>query len=156
MKRQTITIGSFIQLKLPCNLYAYGRIITKSNCAFYNIFSETEIRDIGMLERKPVLFIVAVYNNAVNSGRWLKIGTLPLGQEFEVLPYKFMQDILNPSKVSLYNTRTGEITPSNMESCIGLEKAAVWEAEHIEERLCDHFHGRENEWVEELKLKIVK
>lgn len=43
MKRQTITIGSFIQLKLPCNLYAYGRIVMKLNYAFYDIFSETEI-----------------------------------------------------------------------------------------------------------------
>ncbi len=155
MKRQKITIGSFIRLKLPCNLFGYGRILEKASYAFYDIFSETEITDIKVIEKAPVLFIVAVYNDVVNSGRWLKIGTLPLEQDLKELPNKFIQDDFNPSIVELYNANTGAITPSNIESCIGLERAAVWEANNVEERLCDHFHGRENKWVEKMRLKIV-
>jgi hypothetical protein len=35
--------------------------------------------------------------------------------------------------------------------CTSLERAAVWDTEHIEDRLEDYFNGRENKWVESLK-----
>ena len=66
---------------------------------------------------------------------------------------KFIQDSLNPSKFESYNPNTGEITPSTKEECIGLERAAVWEAEHVESRITDFFNSRENVWVKQLELK---
>jgi len=35
----------------------------------------------------------------------------------------------------------------------GLEAAAVWEPEHIEDRLRDHFDGKPNKWLESLRIK---
>ena len=40
------------------------------------------------------------------------------------------------------------------EECVGLERAAVWEPEHVEDRLRDHFAGRSNRWVESLKPSV--
>jgi len=34
-----------------------------------------------------------------------------------------------------------------------LEVAAVWEAYTVEERLCDHYNGKPNEWVEKNSIK---
>ncbi len=44
--------------------------------------------------------------------------------------------------------------PATTGECIGLEAAAVWEAEHVEDRLRDHFAGQLNKWVEQLRAKI--
>ncbi|GGM57342.1 hypothetical protein GCM10011608_47820 [Micromonospora sonchi] len=39
------------------------------------------------------------------------------------------------------------------EDCVGLERAAVWDAAHIEERLRDQHAGRPNPHLEHLCLK---
>jgi hypothetical protein len=40
-----------------------------------------------------------------------------------------------------------------LEEVKGLERAAVWEADHIEDRLTDYIDGKENKWVKSLELK---
>lgn len=37
--------------------------------------------------------------------------------------------------------------------CAGLERSAVWDAEHVEDRLRDRRAGRLNKWAESLALK---
>ena len=66
---------------------------------------------------------------------------------------KFIQDILNPKNFKFYNPNTGEITPANREDLKGLECAAIWEANHVEDRLRDHFLDKPNVWVELLAIK---
>jgi hypothetical protein len=43
-----------------------------------------------------------------------------------------------------------EMRPATPEECAGLEPAAVWEPEHIADRLQDAFAGRPNHWLEEM------
>jgi hypothetical protein len=66
---------------------------------------------------------------------------------------EFIQNTLDPSKFSLYDPNTGEMTPATKEQCIGLECAAVWEAEHVVDRINDHYAGRKNKWLEQLEIK---
>lgn len=63
-----------------------------------------------------------------------------------------MQDIIDPSQFSIYNPNNGEIIRATKEECSGLERSAVWEPEHVEDRLIDHFENRPNKWVESLKI----
>ena len=65
---------------------------------------------------------------------------------------QFIQDPINPEKFELYNPNTGEITSTTRDEAKGLERAAVWEAEHIESRLRDYYEGKENTWVNQLKI----
>ena len=69
------------------------------------------------------------------------------------LPLQFIQDELNPKNYQLYDPNTGQISKASKEECIGLERAAVWEAEHVEDRLRDFYSGVQNKWVEQLKIK---
>ena len=78
---------------------------------------------------------------------------MPIKQEYQTTPLKFIQDSLNPNNFELYNPNTGEITKATREQCEGLECAAVWEAEHVEDRLRDYFDGKPNTWVEQLAIK---
>lgn len=36
----------------------------------------------------------------------------------------------------------------------GLERLAVWDPEHVEDRIRDHYNGVQNIWVESLRLKL--
>ena len=66
---------------------------------------------------------------------------------------QFIQDALNPIMFSLYNPNTGEITDTTKDKVLGLEAAAVWEAEHVESRVKDYYNATTNIWVEQLKIK---
>lgn len=149
MLKQRITSGSIIKIDLGEGYHSYGRIIKNAGYGFYNILTKEEISDMKEIIGLPILFIVAVYNDAITRGRWIKVGKMPLEPSLEIMPNKFIQDGLHPDRFSIYNPNTGEISPSTREECIGLERAAVWEPEHVEERLRDYFAGRKNRFVEE-------
>ena len=83
----------------------------------------------------------------------VKVGKLPIREDLSILPMQFIQDTLNSEKYSLYNPNTGEITPTTRDKAIGLERAAVWDAHHVEDRIRDYYLGIPNETVERLKLK---
>lgn len=48
--------------------------------------------------------------------------------------------------------RRGGEEPASRQELEGLEVAAVWDPEHVEDRLRDHFSGRPNKWVESIRL----
>ena len=152
MRKQRRTVGAIVEIPLADDTHSYGLVLDKASIAIFNIKTENEF-SIADILKEDVLFIVAVYNDAITSGRWKKIGKTAIDEKFQELPMKFIQDSLNPSKFESYNPNTGEITPSTKEECIGLERAAVWEAEHVESRITDFFNSRENVWVKQLELK---
>ena len=92
---------------------------------------------------------------AITSGRWKVIGNKPLESSLKKAPIFFKQDILT-KEFSIYHSATSQETDASYEECIGLERAAVWEPEHIEDRLEDFFYGRNNKWVQSLKPIRVK
>lgn len=96
------------------------------------------------------MFIIAVFNHAVNDGRWEKLGTIPLQENLKKLPKKFIQDALNPHKFSIYDN--GKIISASREECMELDRAVVWEPELVEERVNDYYVGKENRWVKDLRL----
>lgn len=152
MARQHITVGAFLEIDLGNGYYAYARILERVSYAFYDLHSSNKVTDLNSIASKPILFIVAVYRSAVNSGRWVKIGKKPLEKWFEVLPNQFVQDALHPERYSLYNPNSGVMTETDRENCIGLERAAVWEDVHVESRLKDHYANKPNIWVGQLRL----
>ncbi len=152
MKKQKITIGAILEIKIENNYY-YAQILGKSACVFFDFFSDKQIKDFSILRDKPILFIIAVYNDIITNGHWLKVGNLEIREELKVLPMQFIQDTLKPDKYELYNPNNGEISPASKQECIGLECAAVWEAKHVEERILDFYAKRPNIWVEKMKVK---
>lgn len=150
MKRQKITIGSIVEIPVKGEYYCYAQIVKNSNYAFFDFKSETKLEDITILNDKPILFIVGVYNYVVTKGIWLKVGKLDLREELEVLPMKYIQDSIDKS-FSFYDPNTGEITPATREQCLGLECCAAWEEGHIEDRLFDHYNGVECQWIPEIE-----
>ncbi|WP_240309345.1 immunity 26/phosphotriesterase HocA family protein [Sphingomonas ginsengisoli (ex An et al. 2013)] len=103
----------------------------------------------------PVAFTLMVMNHAVTSRRWPVVGSADIPEELRFSPKFCKQDELS-GILSIYH-EIPELAPlyeryASPGECIGLETAAVWEPEHVEDRLRDHFRGLPNKWVEQLKI----
>jgi len=94
-------------------------------------------------------------NRAVTAGIWPVVGNIPLEDALLVDRLFSKQDDIS-GRLTTYRSGTGEETPATLKECEGLEAAAVWDAEHIVDRLNDHFAGRANKWVESLRPKVKK
>jgi hypothetical protein len=94
--------------------------------------------------RSRVLFLVAVMDSAVKTGKWVVVGHSNLPPELATLPPKFIQDAIRKDQFSIYEN--GKTRLATREECVGLSRASIWSAEHVEERIVDHFAGRPNKW----------
>lgn len=154
MKRQRITEGAILEINIENDCYVYAQILLKGlGYAFFDYRSKQHLTALDELLKCEILFIVMVYNDVVTQGKWIKVGKLPIRQDLLVQPMKFIQDSTNPDKFELYNPNTGEIVNATKAECVGLERASVWEANHVEDRIRDYYLGVPNVWVEQLKIK---
>lgn len=120
----------------------YGRVLSDPYMAFYDHRTTTPDADLDVIASKPLLFTQAV--RLRNHGRWADVGWRELEGEVAKPVVRFMQDQFDHRKCTIYDSEGGE-WPARPEDCIGLERAAVWEMPHIEQRLLDTFMGRPNE-----------
>lgn len=142
MSRQQRTIGGVLKIELGDGYHTYARILPDAAYAFYDSRTQKDITDLNDIANKPILFITGVYNDAVTSGRWKKLGSLPLEESLRVPPPAFIQDPIDPNVFRIYHN--GQIRPVDKEECLGLERASVWEPEDIEERIRNHYAGEPN------------
>jgi hypothetical protein len=150
VKRQRRKVGAFVKIRLDRRWHSYARILDEAVFAFYDSRADKEL-SIDEICSKPILFKIPVMNSAVTRGRWKIIGYLSLEPELKELPKFFIQDELDPAKFFIYHK--GEAYPVTREECEGLEREAVWDAEHVEDRLRDYYKGVPNRIVESLKIK---
>ena len=149
--RQQRTLGAIVEILFEPGKKAYARILGEASFAFYDYVNTGKDVELAALIARPILFIVAVYNEAVTRGRWVKIGRLPLEPELQQLPLKFIQDALDETTFSLYDN--GTIRSATKADCVGLERAAVWEPEHVESRIADFYRGKANIWEQQMRLR---
>lgn len=149
MRRQKITIGSVLEIPINGEYYIYAQILEKSNYAFFDFKFKEQLTDFNILNEKPILFIISIYSHIINKGEWLKVGKIDIREELEVLPMNFIQDVLNPNSFEFYNPNTGEIAPATKKEIIGLERAAVWDKNHVEDRIKDFYNKVPCVWLEE-------
>jgi hypothetical protein len=152
MAKQKRTIGSILEIDLRNGYYNYAQIIN-ADILFFDIYTDKKISDLNILKNKKPLFFLGVYNNTITDGRWKKVGSLPIKDEYKYTPMKFIQDALNPDKFEIYNPNTGETVPATKKQIENLECAAVWDAEHVESRIRDYYNGVPNIWAEQMKPK---
>ena len=148
-KRQKITIGSIIEIPIEGKYYVYAQILPKSLYAFFDYRSQEPIADFSCLNKSPILFIIPVYDYVITKGIWLKVGNMPIRESLEKLSinYYIYDEISN--KYSKYNSYTGEIISSTKEDVRGLERAAVWDENHVEDRIRDYYNHLPCIWLKE-------
>jgi hypothetical protein len=149
-KRQQRIAGDVVEVDLGDGSHTYARVLEEAMFAFYDCRT-TEDLAVDAIIAGGILFIIPVMDHAVKRGRWIVVGSAPLNAALMNPPPRFMQDALNLDSFSIYEK--GKIRSATKEECIGLEREAVWDPGHVEDRIRDHYLGRKNKWVESLKIK---
>lgn len=148
MAKQRRTRGSILEIKLDNGKYAYAQDLDV-DVLFYDIYLDNPLKDLTILNEVKPLFFIGVYNDVITNGDWKKIGKLPIKEDYKETPLKFIQDGLNPNNFELYNPNTGEITPTTKKKIIGLERASVWDKNHVEDRIIDYYNQKPCVWLKE-------
>ncbi len=148
-KRVRRTVGSVVAIALGDGTYAFGRVLREPLIAFYD-WKNPETDDIEAIVSKPIAFTLWVMNHAVTRGTWPVIGQVPLTPDLLTEPLFFKKDPIT-KKLAIYRSSTGKEIPATRDECAKLECAAVWDPEHVVDRLRDHFSGRPNKWVEMMR-----
>ena len=140
--------GDVLVIALEAGSYCFGRVLPSPLIAFYDINTKA-VPSIDDIISAPILFKLWVMDYAVKRGRWEVIGSRELDTTLTA-PVKFFKEDTISKSLSIYY-QNKEI-PASREECEGLERAAAWDPEHVEELLRDHYLGVPNIWVESLKL----
>lgn len=148
MKRQQETVGSIVQIHVNDEFYVYAQILPHGLQAFFDYKSDTELSDLNVLKNAKVLFITAVYKYVITKGIWLKVGKIPIREDLQILPLRFVYDRIS-EKFFTYNPETGETAPTTIDVAKKLERAAVWDDKQIEERIKNHYDGVPCKWMQE-------
>ena len=150
IKRQKIRVGDVVRIMLGHGSHTYAQVLTGGSYVFYNCRTKDDLT-VEDIVRRPILFFVAVADYGIKENRWQIIGT-HRSEEPLVPPAKFIQDPLNINSFSLY-FNDGKIVRTTRDECVGLERAASWDPEQIEDRIRDHYADRQNEWLELLRMQ---
>ena len=148
--RQHRTIGAILKVPLDDRWHTYAQTLDHSDFAFFDARTDRELAVEDIVSR-PVLFREAVHKSAWTTGRWKRIGKAPLSVELAQPIPTFIQDPLRPDRFEIY--LSGIIRPAERKECEGLRRCAVWDPNHIEDRLRDYYAGTKNKWVESLRLR---
>jgi hypothetical protein len=154
MKR---TVGDILKVDLGDGTHSYAHVSTDPLVIFYDCKTSRDLplSEIGKL---PVAFKVWVHNQDIKRGIWEKVGNLPLAPDNLEQPYMFKQDRIT-GRLAIHHSDfedTNYERPATLEECRGLERAAVWDASHVEDRLRDYYEGVENKWVKSLAIEDQK
>jgi hypothetical protein len=141
-------VGDVVRIDLGNGNFAYGRTLASPLMAFYDLQSKMPVEAVDVV-RAPILFTIWVMKCAIKSPKWEIVGNIPPSEDLMTSPKFFKMDMIDRN---FYIYENDQFNPVSREACIGLEPAAAWDPEHIEDRLRDHFAGVPNKWVESLKL----
>jgi hypothetical protein len=130
--------GEVVQFALPDGRFAYGRVLNGGSVAFYR--DTTEAPGNPPIGSRDFQFIVGVDRGTITSDDVPIVGQDPAKSKHDDwAPNGSIQDPIT-GKRSLYDSRTGKITPSTPNQTQDLEPVASWAHHHIIDRLMGFGH----------------
>lgn len=138
-RKKQIKIGDVYAIPLPNGKYAFGRIFRDGCIAIYNHIGNY-MEELPHTEEYQ--FIVGVYKDILKSGQWPIVDSRPFKNEEESWPPPMCTLDIISGEYSIYHK--GNFKKSSKSECEKLEEAAVWEANHIIDRIMgdDKWHRR--------------
>ena len=138
--------GNIVEIPLKNGIYAYGVIIEPPLIAFSTLYFSEPQTEFDTLFNE-LSFKIWVMKHAISKRHWKVVGHIDVDIEKPVF-YKF--DLI-PKRYSHYFD--DQEVESSLDECIGLECAAVWDPEHVEERLFAVNLGKESIWEKSLRAE---
>ena len=149
--------GNIVRIDLNADRHCYGQVACNPLIVFFAGTYDEEVA-LDRIPALPVAFKLWVMKYALTKGIWRVLGNRDLTSENAAEPYFFKQDIFSGRLAIHHSTfaATNWERPATLPECLALECAAVWDPEHVEDRLRDLAEGRPNKWVESLAIDRAK
>ena len=147
-KRQKEIPGGIVKIPFDDGWHTYGRILNYGDLAIYDLKTQEDITDLDYIISRPILFKCIVNDNGVKGGKYPIIGIIALETSLENSKYYFGP---TPGNEDYGIYENGNLRKAiSKEECIGLPVGAVWDPDHISERLKDHYSGVEDKFMKYL------
>ena len=131
MSHRSAEIGDVIQLTLPNGRYAYGRVLRDASIAFYG--TTTTQPSKPPTGSRDYQFVVGVYADVLNSEAISIVGHDPSQEPEDDWPPPY--SVRDPISGAMKIYHHGRMRAAAPEECKGLEPAAVWDFNHLIDRL---------------------
>jgi hypothetical protein len=153
--RQSFEPGVVLRVGIDDAWHTYARMLAISPyIAFHDCRINEPLTDLHAAIATPVLFVLAVHKDAYRTGHWPAVGHVRVDERPTAVPDHFLHlsqyEPLGPIILDPH----GRQRRGTVEECVDLEVASVYDAEHVEERLADHYAGRPNVMVEYYRIKL--
>lgn len=129
MSRQHV--GDIYAIALPDGSYAFGRVLHDGCMQFFADVTESAVFDESMIQN--VAFTVGIHKSAFRDARMVRVAHTPFFSKEDAWPPKAY--IHNPVDGSYSLYQKGRMYSSTREACQGLEPVAVWELDHVIDRI---------------------
>jgi len=146
-------IGEVYTIPITENIRGYARVFRKYVFDVYNLCSEVPI-NVDEVVNSSIAFTVYVHVDVFKKSNWSSLGIVPLSeieQQRNIIFFK--QDIKDFDLCTLVDIAGNEYK-STPQECVGKERLAVWDHEHVEERLRNIYLKKKDLVVENMKVKI--
>jgi hypothetical protein len=137
-------VGSVFEIPLPDGRFAYGRVYKDATVAIYHRLSDTS--NNPPIGERNFLFFVGMYERILRKGEWKVVGLDPFELEEDAWPPA--NSITDPIDGSCEIYHKGVTTPASQEACRNLEPAAVWDSNHIIDRI---LHGDKSQFLRSIR-----
>lgn len=151
MARQRIVAGDVLSIPLEGGEQALALVLDDPLVAFYQV-NEGLGGNPDAVQELPLLFKVWTERRALKSGQWPKVAHVNVLPENKEPPIFFMQDI-GTGRLSI-TVDGSEGRDATFDECKGLERAAVWAASHIEDRIRDAYADKPCVWVDSMRPEL--
>jgi hypothetical protein len=141
--------GAVIRKKLGVWTY-YARLLEFPWAAFYRYRTRAPVDDLDEIVANDVLFTLAAHKDLLARGQWESIGSRPLEKTLRRPKAQAIWDDATHCRILDDKGRIRSATP---DECKELEPAAVWEPEHVADRLRDAFAGRPDRWLQRMRSR---
>jgi Immunity protein 26 len=139
--------GDIVRIDLDEQACCFAKLLVSPLFCFYdNRTPRSDARPV--VDPGAILFKVWVSKEGWTNTRWKVVGHEDLSDIEQESPTFFKID---PIKKDYYLYGNARFMPASREECIGLERAAVWDPVHVEERLRAHFAGERSIFADSLK-----
>ena len=83
-KRQRFTLGSIVEIPVKGEFFCYGQLVCEHDIAVFEYRSSETPEDLSIFQTLPILFKVYISGDYITSGRWMKIGKLPIREDCKI------------------------------------------------------------------------
>jgi hypothetical protein len=150
-KNARLSLGKLIRVRLGDGGYCFGIVAAGEDVAFFKLHSFDAERPVDDILSYPVMFRVHVSRDSFDGENWSVLEKATLPDSLASYAVYWNQPV-GSNEINLMGRDI--LRPASVEEVRGLERAAVWYAQHIEERLL--FNLRGDHTPSEFRLNLMK